>query len=146
MYYNVWVLFCTSAVFTTAFYCGKREFFDQPEIVLTATEQGTKYTREDVNKATQAILKYFGETYDVNISITKIVSITNSPGNMNLRLFLYNPVNFTILGYTIDVEMPLSKKKISTVKFVKEFSEKSAFDEHKPFMNNEYGTAKFITE
>ena len=145
MYYNFWT---SSAVVFLIFmlcYCGKREFFDEPGEVkfddngeryikykgeinkvkkpLAQVDLGTKYTIEDVNKATQSIIQYFGEKYNVNISITKVISIKNSPGIMQLRLFLYDPIKNIITGYTIEVTLPISKKETSKVKSVTPFSE-----------------------
>jgi len=156
MYYNVWIILTLSLVLITTCYCGKREFFDEvtrrdengDEIrfneygkQLSTINLGIKYTIEDVNKVTQAIIQYFGEKYDVNISITKIISIKHTPGVIKLQLFLYNPIKNTIIGYEIDVTLPISKKEKSIVKFITPFSKEEPLTESIQF--NPYSTINF---
>ena len=147
------MIFTTILILTTTCYCGKREFFDEPEqnqygvngnqigIIknnedgerfieykdnsskpLSRVNLGTKYTMEDVNKSANAIIKYFSEKHNVNISITKIISIKNSPGMMKISLFLYNPIKNIIMGYVIDIKMPLTKNEDSKVIKIVPFS------------------------
>ena len=92
-------------------------------------------------KVTQAIIQYFGEKYDVNISITKIISIKHTPGVIKLQLFLYNPIKNTIIGYEIDVTLPISKKEKSIVKFITPFSKEEPLTESIQF--NPYSTINF---
>ena len=151
MIYNFWSISLLILIIGTTYYCGKREFFDEPGKVivnengeryieyenkigsmkkpLAQVDLGTKYTIEDVNNATKAIIRYFGEKDNVNIEITKIISIKNSPGMMQLNLFLYNPIRNIILGYIIDVNMPIKKKTDATVKTVIPFSKEESFAE-----------------
>ena len=157
MVYNFWTVALILILLSTTFYCGKREFFDEPGTVLinddderyieytngvkkplAQVDRGTKYTIEDVNTATKAIIKYFGEKDNVNIEITKIISITNSPGMMQLNLFLYNPIKNIIVGYIIDVNMPVKNKFNATVKNIVPFSNKETFSEQKAF--NQYSS------
>ena len=100
---------------------------------LAQVDLGTKYTIEDVNKATKAIIRYFGEKDNVNIEITKIISIKNSPGMMQLNLFIYNPIKNIILGYVVDVNMPMKNKTDATVKTVLPFSKEESFIEQVNF-------------
>ena len=152
MIYNFWTISILILFIGTTCYCGKREFFNEPgEVItnengeryieynnktnkpLTQVDLGTKYTIEDVNKATKSIIKHFGEKDDVNIEITKIISIKNSPGMMQLNLFLYNPIKNIILGYIIDVSMPIKNKIDATVKSVVPFSKEESFTEQVNF-------------
>ena len=154
MIYNFWTVLIILLFFGTICFCGKREFFDEPGKVtinesgeryieytknstlkkpLSQVDLGTKYTIEDVNKATKAIHRYFGEVDNVNIEITKIISIKNSPGMMQLNLFLYNPIKNIILGYIIDVNMPLTHKTESSVKTIVPFSTEVDFAEQVSF-------------
>mgnify|MGYP000964177547 CR=1 FL=1 len=152
MIYNFWTISIIVLLLSATFYCGKREFFDEPGKViqddngeryieysnnskkpLAQVDLGTKYTIEDVNKATKAIIKYFGEKDKGNIEITKIISIKNSPEIMQLNLFLYNPIKNIILGYVIDVNMPMKNKTEAMVKTVLPFSKEELFAEHVNF-------------
>ena len=173
MYYNFWIIFTTILILTTTCYCGKREFFDEPEQIqydeygeqigiiqnneneerfieyndnsrkiISQVNLGTKYTIEDVNKATHAIIKYFGEKQNVNISITKVVSIKNSPNMMQLNLFLYNPIKNIILGYVIDVKIPLTKNEESKILLVKPFSEEEEPNKYNNF--NQYSSINMV--
>ena len=166
MIYNFWTLSFISFIIITTCYCGKKEFFEEPEKyewdgsvknddngeryveyndktekILSQVDSGTKYTIEDVNKATIAIIEYFGEKYNVNISITKVISIKNSPGQMNLTLFLYDPIKNTIIGYNIDVIMPLTKNKAASIKTIEKFSKKEQISEKIDF--NSYSNINF---
>jgi len=143
MLYNVWTVSIILLFLGTTYYCGRREFFDEPETIkydengvkkpLAQVDLGTKYTIEDVNKSTKAIIRYFGEKDNVNIEITKIISIKNSPGMMQLNLFLYNPIKNIILGYIIDVYMPINKNVEAIVNSVIPFSKEESFVEQVEF-------------
>ena len=146
MIYNVWTVSIILLFLGTTYYCGRREFFDEPGTIkydengeryieydngvkkpLAQVDLGTTYTIEDVNKATKAIIRYFGEKDNVNIEITKIISIKNSPGMMQLNLFLYNPIKNIILGYIIDIFMPVNKNTEAMVNSVIHFSKEESF-------------------
>ena len=151
---NIWIMITISFFAVTACYCGKREFFDQKEVrldeygkpmrlnqygkPLSQVDLGTSYTIEDVNKAYHAILEYFGGKENANITITKVISIKNSPGKIQLRLFIYNPIKNVITGYTIDVKTPLTKKESAKVILVVPFSKEEQFNEYSP--KNDYAT------
>ena len=157
--YNFWTISIILMFIGMTFYCGKKEFFDQPGKVivnengerfieynnlkkpLAKVDLGTKYTIQDVDKATKAIILYFGEKDNVNIEITKIISIKNSPGMMQLNLFLYNPIKNFIKGYVIDVNMPIKTNSQSTVKTVVPFSNEEEFSKQIKF--NSYSSINF---
>jgi hypothetical protein len=132
----------------TSCYCAKKELFEQKEYVKEdIAPTGTKYTVVDVNKATQAILKYFGEKDNVNITITKILSIFNSSDKMTLKMFVYNPIRNIINGYTIDVKIPLSKKTeasvISATPFTEDTPEPGVYKEKQNYRSLNLNEGKF---
>ena len=139
--YNFWTLLLIILFFTTTCYCGKKEFFDEPGDENTQVNKGTSYSIHDVDKATKSIIKHFGETENVNISITKIVSIKNKPGVMKLHLFLYNPIKNTILGYIIDVNMPIKKNGSASIKDIQQFTNEEEIVEYTKF--NPYTSIDF---
>lgn len=164
MYYNAWIILFIGLFISTSVYCGKREFFDQKvqynqngERYIEYTDSdskittksmsevnlGAKYTIEEVNKAVHSIIEYFGTKYDVNISITKIMSIKKSSGKMELRMFIYNPILNVILGYTVTVNIPFNSKKNASVQSVQPFSKTDVTtDKHTSF--DVYSNINFI--
>ena len=123
MYSNFWIVCLLIFIGYTTCFCVKKEFFDEPPSVEPKEKEGTKYTIVDVNKVVQGIIKHFGEKDNVNIQITKIIQIINSPGEMKLKLFLYNPIKNTIRGYTVIAEVPVSSKKDAIIKSAVSFSD-----------------------
>lgn len=127
MYINIWIIiFILMIVYTTCF-CVKREFFEEPksesQSVTEKKSGGTKYTIVDVNKAVTLIKDHFLEKEKVNITITKIISIENSPQQMTLKLFIYNPIKNVLYGNTVQVKLPISKKEPGTIISIKKFTD-----------------------
>ena len=122
--YNIWIILVIIFFTYITCFCVKKELFDQKESVdIPKQSSGTKYNIIEVNKAIQAIRKYQLEKEQVNIEITKIISIKNAPGEMELKLFMYNPFKNFLKGYTVIVEIPLSSKKEAIVKTLRSFSD-----------------------
>ena len=59
---------------------------------------------------------------------------------MQLNLFLYNPIKNIILGYVIDVKIPLTKNEESKILLVKPFSEEEEPNKYNNF--NQYSCWK----
>ena len=113
-------------MYTTCF-CVKKEFFEEPKAESQTDAKkkssGTKYTIVDVNKAVTLIKDHFLEKEKVNITITKIISIENSPQQMTLKMFIYNPNKNVLHGNTVQVKLPMSKKEPGTILSVKKFTD-----------------------
>ena len=127
MYMNFWMVFVLLMVVYLGCYCVKKEYFEEP---LPATEQtakkqsgGIKYTIVDVNKAVDLVKEHYKEKEGVHITITKVISIVNTPKHMTLKLFIYNPVKNVLYGNTVQVKLPLSRKEKGEIISVNRFTE-----------------------
>ena len=146
MVYNVWTISISITFIFLICYCGKKEYFDQvPNVTIyqnsLSKSTGNKYNITEVNKAIKAIVKKLG-----NISITKIISITKLSNEIIIRLFVYDLTKNVITGYTIHVNVPVTKSKDYTVKSIEKFSkpeELNDFEKTTIYQNLDITTGKF---
>ena len=135
MYMNFWIILIILMTLYLTCFCVKKEFFEEPKetqgSVAKKKSTGTKYTIVDVNKAVDLIKKHFLKTENVHITITKVISIVNSPQHMTLKLFIYNPVKNVLYGNTVQVKLPLNKKEKGEILSVKKFTDDSEKNEYK---------------
>ena len=127
MYINFWIIIFILMIVYTLCFCVKKEFFEEPkqksQSISKKKTGGTKYTIVDVNKAVTLIKDHFLEKEKVNITITKIISIENSPQQMTLQMFIYNPITNVIHGNTVKVKLPISKKEKGEIISITKFTE-----------------------
>ena len=122
--YNIWIILIIIFFIYVTCFCVQKELFDQKDIIdVQKKTSGTKYNIVEVNRAIQAIRNHQLEKEKVNIEITKIISIINAPGKMELKLFMYNPLRNVLKGYTAIVGIPISTKKEANVISLISFSD-----------------------
>ena len=122
MYMNIWILLFLLTIGYCSFFCFQKEFFEDKPSDNILKKNGTKYNIVDVNRAVKSITQYFLNK-DISIQVIKVLSIVNTPGEMELNLMLYDPESNIIKGYVIICNMPMSSKKEASIKTIKSFSD-----------------------
>ena len=127
MYLNVWIVIVLCIVVYTTFFCVKKEYFEETSLKVIRSNgtkyKGTKYTIVDVNRAVDIIKDYFYEKEKAHLNVMQILSVTNGPSYMTLKLFLYNPDKNILCGNTVKVKLPLGSKSTGSVISARRFTE-----------------------
>jgi len=146
MYINIWTVLILCMVLYTTGFCVKKEYFEEPSLKVIRPK-GTKYTIVDVNRAVDIIKDYFYAKEKAHLNVTQILSVTNGPSYMTLKLFMYNPDKNILNGNTVKVQLPVGSKSSGSVISAQRFTDSDdavEYDSNSMYQKIDLQSSRFL--